>query len=438
MLTPAIERLEHVAALHHHRERRLDAGLVAAVLVLLPLPDAITAGLTRRLRDHRRPLPVPRPKRPKAGAAAAAARPAVLVTTNSRREILSDMSLTPQRLRFADGLGDCRLRWLSRAISIDTIRDAARNSLRRRRPHAARADRRHSRPAAPRSILKLETLQPIGSFKIRGAYNAVRRLRPRATSRDGVWTVSAGNAAQGVALAARKAGVALQRHGHGHGARGQAAHHQPARRDDRQGHLRRVLAHGRDPRARRSHDRALRPSVRRRRLHQRQRHRGTRDRRGPARTSTRCRRRSAAAGCSRASASRSARCGPRRRIYAAEPETAAPLQRSFDAGRGQPLRRVAAVVRRRRRRQVRARHDVAAAARVRARVDRRLARRRGARDAAGRRARARHRRRRRRPAPSPPPCLPAMAARGHKKVVAVVSGGNVDLAKFAQLVGACP
>jgi len=33
---------------------------------------------------------------------------------------------------------------------------------------------------------------------------------------------------------------------------------------------------------------------------------------------------------------------------------------------------------------------------------------------------------------------PAMAARGHKKVVAVVSGGNVDLSKFAQLVGACP
>ena len=33
---------------------------------------------------------------------------------------------------------------------------------------------------------------------------------------------------------------------------------------------------------------------------------------------------------------------------------------------------------------------------------------------------------------------PAMAARGHTKVVAVVSGGNIDLARFAQLVGACP
>lgn len=57
--------------------------------------------------------------------------------------------------------------------------------------------------------LKLECLQPIGSFKIRGAYNAVRSL-PEEQRRKGVWTVSAGNAAQGVALAARKAGVPCQ------------------------------------------------------------------------------------------------------------------------------------------------------------------------------------------------------------------------------------
>ena len=54
--------------------------------------------------------------------------------------------------------------------------------------------------------LKLEVLQPIGSFKIRGAWNVVRQLS-RNDLRDGVWTVSAGNAAQGVALAARTAGV---------------------------------------------------------------------------------------------------------------------------------------------------------------------------------------------------------------------------------------
>jgi threonine dehydratase len=55
-------------------------------------------------------------------------------------------------------------------------------------------------------FLKLETLQPVGSFKIRGAWNAVRQLT-REELRDGVWTVSAGNAAQGVALAARQAGT---------------------------------------------------------------------------------------------------------------------------------------------------------------------------------------------------------------------------------------
>jgi len=60
---------------------------------------------------------------------------------------------------------------------------------------------------APAEIyLKLENLQPIGSFKIRGAYNAVRLL-PAGERERGVWTVSAGNAAQGVALAAIKAGV---------------------------------------------------------------------------------------------------------------------------------------------------------------------------------------------------------------------------------------
>jgi threonine dehydratase len=55
-------------------------------------------------------------------------------------------------------------------------------------------------------FLKLELLQPIGSFKIRGAYNVVRQMS-KDELKDGVWTVSAGNAAQGVALAARTAGT---------------------------------------------------------------------------------------------------------------------------------------------------------------------------------------------------------------------------------------
>jgi threonine dehydratase len=58
----------------------------------------------------------------------------------------------------------------------------------------------------PEIFLKLEVFQPIGSFKIRGAANAVGKLT-RDQLREGVWTVSAGNAAQGVALAAREAGA---------------------------------------------------------------------------------------------------------------------------------------------------------------------------------------------------------------------------------------
>lgn len=60
--------------------------------------------------------------------------------------------------------------------------------------------------AGPEIYLKLESLQPIGSFKIRGAWNAVRSLSAAQLQR-GVWTVSAGNAAQGVAFAARRAGA---------------------------------------------------------------------------------------------------------------------------------------------------------------------------------------------------------------------------------------
>jgi threonine dehydratase len=60
---------------------------------------------------------------------------------------------------------------------------------------------------APAEIyLKLESCQPIGSFKIRGAYNAISLLSPEERAR-GVWTISAGNAAQGVALAAKIVGV---------------------------------------------------------------------------------------------------------------------------------------------------------------------------------------------------------------------------------------
>ena len=62
-------------------------------------------------------------------------------------------------------------------------------------------------PDAPCEIwLKLENLQPIGSFKIRGAVNAVRSAGRDAIA-TGLVTASAGNMAQGVAWAAREAGV---------------------------------------------------------------------------------------------------------------------------------------------------------------------------------------------------------------------------------------
>jgi threonine dehydratase len=54
--------------------------------------------------------------------------------------------------------------------------------------------------------LKLENLQPINAYKLRGAANAVALL-PESERRKGVWTISAGNAGQGVAYAARQAGV---------------------------------------------------------------------------------------------------------------------------------------------------------------------------------------------------------------------------------------
>lgn len=92
-----------------------------------------------------------------------------------------------------------------RHVSIDTIRAAAtRIYTTARRTPLVRLDpisREH-----PEVWLKLESFQPIGSFKIRGAVNAVSQLSAD-QMREGVWTVSAGNAAQGVALAAREAGV---------------------------------------------------------------------------------------------------------------------------------------------------------------------------------------------------------------------------------------
>jgi threonine dehydratase len=94
---------------------------------------------------------------------------------------------------------------MSRNISIDTVRAAATRVY----PVATRTPLVRLDPldrSTPEIYLKLELFQPIGSFKIRGAMNAVCQLSKEQLS-QGVWTVSAGNAAQGVALAAREAGA---------------------------------------------------------------------------------------------------------------------------------------------------------------------------------------------------------------------------------------
>ncbi|MEA2577876.1 MAG: threonine dehydratase [Chloroflexota bacterium] len=87
-------------------------------------------------------------------------------------------------------------------VGIDAIRDAARVL----RGIAIRTPLVPYGPPGDRIFLKAESLQPIGAFKIRGAYNAVAGLT--ATERQrGVITYSSGNHAQGVARAARLLGA---------------------------------------------------------------------------------------------------------------------------------------------------------------------------------------------------------------------------------------
>jgi threonine dehydratase len=66
---------------------------------------------------------------------------------------------------------------------------------------------RHHR-AGSEIFLKLENLQPLGSFKIRGAMNAIRSIEPEKIG-GGVWTASAGNFGQGLAYAAQRLGVPM-------------------------------------------------------------------------------------------------------------------------------------------------------------------------------------------------------------------------------------
>jgi threonine dehydratase len=88
-------------------------------------------------------------------------------------------------------------------ITIDDVRAAQKriSSVVRRTPLV-----RLEVDGPAQIYLKLENLQPIGSFKLRGATNAIRSL-PLGIIAHGVYTASAGNMAQGVAWGARDLGV---------------------------------------------------------------------------------------------------------------------------------------------------------------------------------------------------------------------------------------
>jgi threonine dehydratase len=92
-----------------------------------------------------------------------------------------------------------------RPVTIDEIR-AARERIAGVITRTPLVRLLHGIDGAPEIWLKLENLQPINAFKLRGAANAVALLSPEERQK-GVWTISAGNAGQGVAYAAREAGV---------------------------------------------------------------------------------------------------------------------------------------------------------------------------------------------------------------------------------------
>ena len=87
-------------------------------------------------------------------------------------------------------------------VGLDDIRAAAE----RLRGVAMRTPLVPFGPPDSRRFLKAESLQPIGAFKLRGAYNALATLAPAELAR-GVITYSSGNHAQGVARAARLLGA---------------------------------------------------------------------------------------------------------------------------------------------------------------------------------------------------------------------------------------
>src|SRR6202142_3662360 len=90
-------------------------------------------------------------------------------------------------------------------VTLDEIR-AAQARLKGVTVHTGLVEFSHSQSGARRLFLKPENQQPIGAFKLRGAYNKIAALSEPDRKR-GVITYSSGNHAQGVAYAARALGI---------------------------------------------------------------------------------------------------------------------------------------------------------------------------------------------------------------------------------------
>ena len=294
-----------------------------------------------------------------------------------------------------------------REIPLSDIQDAARSiyDLVVRTPLVRLELPRHLRRGCAGSeiFLKLETLQPIGSFKIRGAHNVIRQLHARTSCATASGPSAPATRRRAWRSPRAHAGVPLLRDGDGHGAGDEARRDRTARRDHRAAP---PTTSAGGPSKRMARDR-----MRGRFVHPFDDDRfiagngtvGLEILEDLPDVDAVDRRRSAAAGCWRASARRCARCGRTSQVFAAEPETAAPLR---DVAHATAARAAfegwQRVVRRRRRRQVGAADDVAAAVAAARRLDRRVAGRGRGGDEARRRARVTSSPKARPPAPSPP------------------------------------
>src|SRR5690348_7543017 len=119
-------------------------------------------------------------------------------TARTRTETRVRRSLRPSRRRAPSRRPAPRRK--SSVVSAQDVRDAASGLA----GVAVRTPLRFVEPL--NAYLKLESLQPIGAFKLRGAYNAIRRM-PYDVRRNGVITISNGNHGQALAYAAQLVGV---------------------------------------------------------------------------------------------------------------------------------------------------------------------------------------------------------------------------------------